>query len=244
MLYLKGKFMEPLIIIPTFNERENIVSLLKTVRKTIPKAYITVVDDNSPDGTASQIKPLTIKDKKIKLIVRKGKGGRGSAVVRGFKDGIKNKNIDLFIEMDSDFSHNPKELIKILMNAKKHDVLIASRYLKSSKIINWPLKRRIFSRLANIFARSVLWVPIADYTNGFRCYSRKVLEGIGLSRIKETGYAVLMEMIYLVNKRGFKIKQLSTVFVNRKKGQSNTSIKEILNAFSAPFRIRRNHWND
>jgi len=233
--------MKPLIVIPTYNEKENIVSLLKTIRKIIPYAYITVVDDNSPDGTASLVKPLIKKDKKLKLIERKGKGGRGSAVIKGFVEGLKNKKIDTFIEMDSDFSHDPNELKKILTNSKKYDVIIASRYLEKSKIKNWPLQRRIFSRLANIFARSILWVPIADYTNGYRCYSRKVLESIGLSKMKETGYAVLMEMIFLIHQKGFKIKQLSTIFINRKRGQSNTTRKEIINALNAPLRIRRNH---
>ncbi len=235
--------MKPLIVIPTYNERDNIVALLLTIRKMTPEANITIVDDGSPDGTASLVKPLTKKYKKITLIERKGKGGRGSAVIRGFLEGLKDKDIDTFIEMDSDFSHDPKELKKILINSKKYDVVIASRYLKESKIKNWPLQRRIFSRLANIFAKSILWVPIADYTNGYRCYTRKVLESIKLSRLKETGYAVLMEMIYLIHKKGFKIKQVSTIFVNRKRGQSNTTRKEIINALNAPLRIRRNHKN-
>lgn len=233
--------MNPLIVIPTYNEKDNIVTLLKTIRSILPKASITVVDDNSPDGTASIVGPLTKKDKQISLIKRKGKGGRGSAVIRGFAEGLKKKGIDSFVEMDGDFSHDPKELKRILVSAKKNDVVLAARYLKSSKIINWPIQRRIFSFLANIFAKSILWVPIVDYTNGYRCYSRKVLETVGLSRIQETGYAVLMEMIFLVHKSGFKIQQVPTTFINRKRGQSNTTIKEIINALCAPIRIRLRH---
>jgi len=233
--------MKSLIIIPTYNEKDNIVALLKAIRMLLPSTLITVVDDNSPDGTAAIVELITKKDKQISLIKRQGKGGRGSAVVRGFSEGLKNKNISHFIEMDSDFSHDPKELSKILILAKNHDVVLASRYLKSSKIVNWPVERRIFSFLANLFAKLILWVPIVDYTNGYRCYSREVLEEINLSKIRETGYAVLMEMIFLVHKLGFDINQVTTIFVNRKKGKSNTSIKEIVNALCAPLRIRINH---
>lgn len=235
------KFMNPQIVIPTFNEKDNIVSLLKTIRKILPSAFITVVDDNSPDGTASQVQSLFRKDKKISLIKRLGKGGRGSAVIRGFSEGLKNKQINYFIEMDGDFSHDPKELAGILDAAKKSDVVLAARYLKNSKIINWPIERRVFSFLANLFAKSILWVPIVDYTNGYRCYTRKVLETVDLSELQETGYAVLMEMIFLVHKLGFKIQQIPTIFVNRKRGQSNTTMKEIVNALCAPLRIRSRH---
>ncbi len=233
--------MNTLIVIPTYNEKDNIVTLLKTIRSILPSAFITVVDDNSPDGTASSVEPLTRKDNRITLIKRKGKGGRGSAVIRGFSQGLKKKEIGYFIEMDGDFSHDPKELKSILAAAKTNDVVIGARYLKSSRIINWPIQRRIFSFLANRFAKSILWVPIVDYTNGYRCYSRKVLEAVDLSNVQETGYAVLMEMIFLVHKLGFKIGQVPTVFVNRKRGQSNTSMKEIINALCAPIRIRLRH---
>lgn len=232
---------DSLIVIPTYNEKDNIVGLLEAIRAILPTAYITIVDDSSPDGTASVVAPLTKKDKRLSLIKRKGKGGRGSAVTRGFSDGIKNKKIKYFIEMDGDFSHDPRELKRILTSAKNNDVVIAARYLRSSQIINWPIQRRIFSYLANLFAKTILWVPIVDYTNGYRCYRRKVLEAIELSNVQETGYAVLMEMIYLVHKSGFKIGQVPTIFVNRKRGQSNTTIKEIINALCAPLRIRSRH---
>lgn len=233
--------MSPQIVIPTYNEKDNIIALLKAIKATLPKAFITVVDDDSPDGTASVVELLARKDKQISLIKRKGKGGRGSAVIKGFSEGLKKKGINYFIEMDGDFSHDPKELKIILASAKKNDVVIGARYLKSSQIINWPIQRRIFSFLANLFAKSILWVPIVDYTNGYRCYSRKVLETVDLSKIRETGYAVLMEMIFLVHKSGFKIGQVPTIFVNRKRGQSNTTIKEIINALCAPLRIRSRH---
>jgi dolichol-phosphate mannosyltransferase len=233
--------MNTQIVIPTYNEKDNITSLIKAVRNILPSALITVVDDNSPDGTSSIVEPLTKKDKQISLIKRKGKGGRGSAVIRGFSEGLKKKDIGYFIEMDGDFSHDPKELKSILASAKNNDVVIGARYLRSSRILNWPIQRRIFSFFANLYAKSILWVPIVDYTNGYRCYSRLVLETIGLSHLKETGYAALMEMIFLVHKFGFKIGQVPTIFVNRKRGQSNTSLREIANAFSAPLRIRSRH---
>lgn len=233
--------MNPLIVIPTYNERDNIVALLSAIEMVLPSALIIVVDDNSPDDTSSVVELFSKKDKQVILIKRKGKGGRGSAVIRGFIEGLKKKEIDYFIEMDGDFSHDPKELKSILRSAKTHDVVIGARYLKSSKIVNWPIQRRIFSLLANLFAKSILWVPIVDYTNGYRCYRRKVLETIDLSKIQETGYSVLMEIIFLVYKLRFTIGQVPTIFVNRKRGQSNTTIKEIVNAFSAPLRIRFRH---
>lgn len=233
--------MNSLIVIPTFNEKTNIAALIKAIRKNLPETYITVVDDNSPDGTAKEVEPLTKKDKRLSLVKRKGKGGRGSAVIHGFSEGMKNKKIDRFIEMDADFSHDPEELKKILAAAQKSDVVLAARYLKGSRIVNWPIQRRVFSFLANRFAKTVLQVPIVDYTNGYRCYSRQVLEKIGLKNLGETGYAVLMEMIYLTHKHGFKITQVQTVFVNRRRGQSNTTLKEILNALNAPMRIRSRH---
>jgi dolichol-phosphate mannosyltransferase len=233
--------MTPIVVIPTFNEKENIKALIQKIRTILPKSYICIVDDNSPDGTAREVLPLTKKYKNIKLIKRTGKGGRGSAVMDGFKYGLKNKEINFFVEMDADFSHNPEELKKILIAGKNSDVVLASRYLRNSKIINWPVQRRAFSFLANKFAKFMLGVPIVDYTNGYRGYSRRVLTTINLNSLGERGYAVLMEMSYLIYKHGFKFKQIPSIFINRKRGQSNTSLKEILNALNAPLRIKLRH---
>lgn len=229
------------IVIPTYNEKENIKSLISKVRKILPLSYITVVDDNSPDGTAREVVLMAKHDKKIKIIKRFGKGGRGSAVITGFKEGLKNKKIDYFIEMDADFSHNPDELKKITSVGKKYDVVLAARYLPGSRIINWPTQRRMFSFFANKFAKFMLGVPIVDYTNGYRGYTRQVLQTIKLSSIGEKGYSVLMEMIYLIHKHNFKIKQIPSIFVNRKRGHSNTTLKEIVNALNAPLRINIRH---
>jgi len=235
------KKLFPAIVIPTYNEKNNIINLIKDIRKYVSKALIIIVDDNSPDNTAAVIQKLTRTDKKTKLIKRQKKLGRGSAVITGFKHTLQNKNITHFIEMDADFSHDPNELKNLIQTCQKSDMVIASRYLKQSKIINWPIERKAFSFLANTYAKIVLQIPISDYTNGYRCYSRKTLELININQLKETGYALLMEMAYVIHRHNLSIAQIPTTFVNRRRGQSNTTFKEILNALNAPLRIRLKH---
>ncbi len=229
------------IIIPTFNENQNIDSLIVKIMQLRPQPFIIVVDDNSPDGTAQIVEKNLKRFPKLFLIKRNQKAGRGSAVLAGLKLAMQNMNVTHLIEMDADFSHDPRELPHILRTCVKADFVVASRYVDKSQIINWPLPRRIFSKLANIFARSILLVPVHDYTNGYRCYSRSALELIDLNRLEEIGYALLMEMLYRAKQEKLNIVEVPTVFVNRRRGKSNTTFKEILNALNAPLRIRIRH---
>lgn len=230
--------MKIAIIIPTYNEKQNIEKLVKEILRLNFNIKIIVVDDNSPDKTGEIVKKLTEKYRSVKLILRINKRGRGSAVIDGFKEALKDREIDYFFEMDADFSHNPKDIPRFLEKIKEADVVIGSRYLPNSGIISWPLSRHIFSSIANFYARLILGIPISDYTNGYRCYRRNVLEKIDFKKITATGYIVLSEIAYLIKKAGFKFAEIPVIFVNRKRGKSNLRLKEIIEAFTSVIRIR------
>ena len=217
------------IIIPTYNEKENIFKLTKEILRIIPKSTIYIVDDTKNVNLKSNFK-----DNRIKYFLRKNKNGRGSAVLYGFKKSLKNKSNNIFIEMDADFSHNPKELKKKIQFFIKNDLdlLISSRYLKKSKIINWSIQRLIFSKLSNMLARLLLNVGVTDYTNGFRVYSRRSAELIvkKCGKIGD-GFIVLSEILLIIKLSNFKINELPTIFINRKRGESSVNFLLIVKSF-------------
>jgi dolichol-phosphate mannosyltransferase len=217
------------IIIPAYKENENIFRLIKKIKNIIPKSYIYIVDD-SP-------KKNLIKKKlnnNINFFYRNKKLGRGSAVIYGLKKAILKKNINIFIEMDADFSHNPAELKKKINFFKKNklDLLIASRYISKSRIINWPYSRKILSFSANFVAKKLLSVPVTDYTNGFRIYSKKSAQVIinECGKIGD-GFIILSEILFKIYSHNLKISELPTVFVNRKRGESSLNFSLILFSF-------------
>ena len=214
------------IIIPTYKEKENIFKLTKKILSLYPKAVIFVVDDTENLNLKNRFK-----SNKIKYFLRKNKKGRGSAVLYGLKKSLRNKSNGIFIEMDADFSHNPKELKKKIEFFIKNDLdlLISSRYLESSKIINWPIQRLVFSKLSNKLAQFLLNVGVTDYTNGFRIYSRRSVELIvkKCGRIGD-GFIVLSEILLTIKLNKFKIRELPTIFVNRKRGESSVNFKLII----------------
>tara|TARA_B110001452_G_C15105481_1_gene385422 strand:- start:73 stop:789 length:717 start_codon:yes stop_codon:yes gene_type:complete len=219
------------IVIPTYNELENIQRLVNEIRKNITKCNIYIVDDTKNDDIG---KLITRKKLKVKYFHRKKKSGRGSAVIYGLKKAFKDKQNKIFIEMDADFSHNPKELNRNLniFRKKNLDLLIASRYLKKSKIINWGLSRRIFSILSNFLARNVLKIFLHDFTNGFRIYSKRSVKKI----IKKCGnigdgFIILSEIIVVLHNNHFKIDEISSKFVNRERGQSSVNLSLVLASF-------------
>ena len=236
------------IIIPTFNEDENIISLLKDIKKNIPTASISIVDDSKNNNMKKILKKNNF-DKKIKYFHRINSRGRGSAVLYGFKQLLKKKSNQIFIEMDADFSHKPSELKKNirLFKKKKFDLLIASRYLPKSRIVNWPLSRKIFSKLSNILAKAILNIDVKDYTNGFRIYSKKATYLITKKCGKiGDGFIVLSEILLVLNINKFKIHEVSTVFVNRKRGESSVNLRLILQSFIGLiklFLIKKNYKN-
>ena len=218
------------IIIPTYNEKENIFKLCKKLLKLHPNSKIFVIDDSKKYN----LKNYFSNSKKITYVYRKNKRGRGSAVIDGFKIAIKNSKIKLFVEMDADFSHKPEELRKKIktFNNKKLDLLVSSRYLKSSKIYNWSFQRRVFSLLANFLAKILLNVGVTDYTNGYRMYSKKALK-IVISKCGKIGdgFIVLSEILLQLKLNNFKISETPSVFINRKRGESSVNIKLIIQSF-------------
>jgi dolichol-phosphate mannosyltransferase len=214
-----------LVIIPTYNEIENIESIIRAVFSLQKKFHILIVDDNSPDKTADKVIELQ-KEFTDKLFIehRKKKSGLGTAYVHGFKWAIKH-NYEYIFEMDADFSHNPNDLEK-LYNAchiDGADLAIGSRYVTGVNVVNWPLSRVLLSYFASVYVRMITGMKIMDATAGFICYKRKVLESINLDKIKFIGYAFQIEMKYRVFAKAFQIKEVPVIFTDRTKGQSKMS---------------------
>lgn len=227
-----------LVIIPCYNERENIVQLIDAILAQSPDIDVLVVDDQSPDGTSALVQQHVERHQgRLQLLTRLGKGGRGSAVLAGFKIALE-KGYDLIFEMDADFSHKPEEISRFLEKIDGYDYVVGSRYLPGSEIHHWGWKRTFFSRWANRYARLVLGIPLSDYTNGFRCYKRRTIEALDMSVIDAKGYVVLSEVAYQLYQKGFKLGEVPTVFVNRRRGISNLSSHEIKEAFLSVLRIR------
>ena len=221
------------IIIPTFNEEKNIKKLVLEIFKVLPNCRILIVDDSKHKRVGLALETLP-KKYDLKYIHRKNCFGRGSAVLYGFKNElIKNKQ-QIFIEMDADFSHNPSELKRNLKKFKKtkSDLLIASRYLSKSKILNWTIFRSLFSRLSNLLASILLNIGVSDYTNGFRIYSKNsvklIVEKCG--KIGD-GFIVLSEILLVLDQNKLKITEIDTIFVNRKRGESSVNLKLIFQSF-------------
>lgn len=226
------------VIIPSYNTKFSIVKTIEQILRQLLNIKIIVVDDNSPDKSAYLIRKHYSCDKRVKLIIRKNKGGRGSAVLRGFQEGLKDKNIDFFIEMDADLCHDPKYIPLLIKLCQKYDVAIASKYLKKSKIFGLNKKREIFSRFVNFYIRLMLKIPITDYTNGFRCYRRKVLEKINLNSFYSKGFIVLSEIIYRIHKKGCSFGEIPFIFTFNHKNKSNFNFSEIKEAFITILKLK------
>lgn len=228
-----------LVIIPTYNEKENIEKIIRKVFSLNTLFHILIVEDNSPDGTASIVKSLQKEfDGKLFIEERKGKLGLGTAYIHGFKWAIKNQYNYIF-EMDADFSHNPEDLPRLLHACENGaDVAVGSRYVKGGKISNWPIGRVLMSYFASVYVRIVLWISIKDTTAGFKCYKRKVLEAIKLDEIKFIGYAFQIEMKYTAIKKGFKVVEVPITFIDRKEGVSKMSTSIFKEAFLGVLQMR------
>lgn len=227
-----------LVVIPTYNERDNVGALCDELLALPERLDVLVVDDNSPDGTAAEAEEVGRRyPGRLHVLRRGGKGGRGGAVLDGFAWGLGGR-YEYFFEMDADYSHRPGEIPRFLEAARGADVVVGSRYLPASRIVNWPRARRFFSSLANRYARFFLRIPIADYTNGFRCYRRAALEALDADAIDASGYVVLSEVAYQLYRRGFRFAEVPTEFVNRRRGESNLSPGEIISAFVGVLRLR------
>jgi dolichol-phosphate mannosyltransferase len=228
-----------LVIIPTYNEIENIDKMIRTVFSLSREFELLIVDDGSPDETAAHVKKLQGEfPGKLHLEERRGKLGLGTAYIHGFKWALA-RNYDFIFEMDCDFSHNPTDLVRLLEACEKNaDVAIGSRYCKGGKITNWPWDRILMSYFASLYVRIVLWLPVKDTTAGFKCYRRKVLETIDLDRIKFMGYAFQIEMKYRAYKKGFKLVEVPIMFTDRILGVSKMSTKIFKEAFLGVLQMR------
>jgi dolichol-phosphate mannosyltransferase len=233
---------DSLVIIPTYNEKENIEHIIDAVFSLEIPFHVLIVDDGSPDGTADLVKNMQKKySKALFLIQRSGKLGLGTAYIRGFKWGIE-QGYDYICEMDADFSHNPKDLVRLreACVAKGADAAVGSRYTRGGKVQNWPFDRIALSYGASLYVRMITWMPVKDPTAGFICYRRQVLETIDLDKIRFIGYAFQIEMKFAAYSLGFKIKEVPITFKDREEGVSKMSSNIIKEAVSGVLQMK---WN-
>ena len=218
-----------LIIFPTYNERENIENIVHAVLPLDPRIHVLIVDDNSPDGTGEIADRLVQQESKVNVLHREKKKGLGQAYIAGFKWAIERK-FDYIFEMDADFSHGPEYIQHFLKEIKEYDLVIGSRYIAGVNVINWPMSRLLLSYFANVYTRWISGLPLRDATGGFKCFRREVLETINLDDVHSTGYSFQIEMSMRVWKKGFRIKEISIIFVDRRAGESKMSKKIVREA--------------
>ncbi|MBI5727078.1 MAG: polyprenol monophosphomannose synthase [Ignavibacteriales bacterium] len=231
-----------LIIIPTFNELDNIQKLVFDLFDMHKEGVdLLIVDDNSPDGTAGFIEELMQTVSRLHILKRPRKMGLGTAYTAGFKWAIEHK-YDYIFEMDADYSHDPKEIKNFLKTIDSCDLVIGSRYLTGVNVINWPMSRLLLSYFANIYTRVITGLPIYDCTGGFKCFRRDVLESIDLTKIKSNGYAFQIEMNYKVWAKGFRIKEIPIIFIDRQQGMSKMSKKIVKEAVWLVWKMRIQHF--
>jgi len=230
--------LEALIVIPTYNEIENIGQLLKDLLALRPDLEILVVDDNSPDGTGNFVDEFAARERRVHALHRPGKLGLGSAYIKGFKWALAETDAKYIFEMDADFSHDPAAIPEFLERIKDADLVIGSRYLNGITVVNWPLSRLILSVGANIYTKIVTGMPLKDATGGFKCFRRHVLEALPLDRIKSDGYSFQIEMNFHVWRRKFRMFEIPIMFVDRRVGTSKMSRRIIYEAAFMVWKLR------
>jgi len=230
--------VEALIVVPTYNEKENVRELCDAVLSLGDGIGMLIVDDNSPDGTGDIVDAIAEENDRIHVIHREGKLGLGSAYITGFKWALANTAAKFIFEMDADFSHNPASIPVFLEAIRDHDLIVGSRYLNGITVINWPLSRLILSCGANIYTRIVTGLPLKDSTGGFKCFRREVLEQLPLDTIRSDGYSFQIEMNFFCWKKGFRIKEIPIIFEDRRVGVSKMSRKIVWEAAFMVWRLR------
>ncbi|MBN2363371.1 polyprenol monophosphomannose synthase [candidate division WOR-3 bacterium] len=229
--------MKALVVIPTYNEIENIEKILIKILEQDDRLDVLVVDDSSPDNTGEKVLEMRKSRPRIHLKRRSGKMGLGTAYVDGFKWAIENK-YDCVFEMDADFSHDPTMLPVFLEKIKKYDLVIGSRYINGVSVINWPMSRLLLSYFANKYASLVTGCPIKDLTGGFKCFRRQTLQSLDLNRIHSDGYSFQIEIDFKAYAKGLKIKEIPIIFADRTEGKSKMSKKIIWEAIFMVWRLR------
>jgi dolichol-phosphate mannosyltransferase len=226
-----------LVIIPTYNEIENIDKIIIDTKNIVNDIHILVIDDDSPDGTAKKVRQLQGKYKDIHLIEREGKLGLGTAYVVGFKYALENGYDNIF-EMDADYSHDPVEIPNFLAALNEADLVIGSRYIKGVNVVNWPLSRLLLSYFANRYTRLITGLPLCDSTSGYKCFRSDVLRAISLDKIHSGGYSFQIEMSFRAWKLGFRLKEIPIIFIDRAIGKSKMSKKIVREAVLMVWRLK------
>jgi dolichol-phosphate mannosyltransferase len=222
--------MNILVCIPTYNEKENIENIISDILSRGSDIEVLIIDDNSPDGTATIVESLMKNEPRIHILKRPGKFGLGTAYVDGFTFGLTLPQVGYLMEMDADFSHDPKYLADFREAIKDNDLVIGSRYCNGISIVNWPISRLLLSYFASIYVRFITGMPINDPTGGFKCFRREVLEWLDLKKIKSNGYGFQIEMNFYVWRGGFRIKEIPILFIDRRAGTSKMSRKIVFEA--------------
>ena len=226
-----------LVIIPTYNEQENIGNIIPLVLSQDERLEVLVVDDNSPDGTAGTVKSLMADNPKVHILEREKKMGLGTAYVAGFRYAIEN-SYDYVFEMDADFSHDANALPGFFKAIEEYDLVLGSRYIQGVNVINWPMKRLLLSYFANQYTRIVTGLPVRDATGGFKCFRIEVLKAIDLDRVHSNGYSFQIEMSFKAWKKGFKVHEIPIIFMDRRVGVSKMSKKIVREAVTMVWRLR------
>ena len=229
--------MKSIVVIPTYNEKENISAIVPAIFKQEKDVSILVVDDNSPDGTADIVRGMQAQYPNLHILSRAGKEGLGRAYIAGFEWALS-RGFEFVVEMDADFSHRPEDLSKILQAGRDHDFVIGSRYVAGGSTVNWTVLRKLISRGGSLYSRLILGHPIRDWTGGFNGWKAKVLHGIDLPNVRSNGYSFQIELKYKACEKGFKYKEVPIVFADRVVGQSKMSSKIVVEAFYRVWQIR------
>lgn len=231
--------MKAFVVIPTYNEKDNVQTLARAVLAQHPDLHILFVDDNSPDGTGAIIDGLVAEYDRVHVLHRSGKLGLGSAYRQGFKEALT-MGADYLIEMDADFSHDPATLPLFLEAVKESDLVIGSRYLNGVSVVNWPIRRLILSYFASVYTRWVTGLQLRDCTSGFKCFRRATIEAIDLTQVKSDGYSFQIEMNYRCMEKGFRISEIPIIFIDRHAGSSKMSGTIVREAVLMVWKLRFN----
>jgi dolichol-phosphate mannosyltransferase len=230
-------FADCMVVIPTYNENENIAALIPRILKH-PRFQVLVVDDNSPDGTADIVREFSKTDPRINLLSRPSKQGLGTAYLAGFQQALQDGAQYIF-EMDADFSHDPEYLPLLLQAAEdRYDLVLGSRYVPGGATTDWGMVRQLISRGGNFYARLILGLPVMDATGGFRCYRRSVIEALDLANVQSNGYSFQIELVYRTLRAGFRVGEIPIIFPDRRVGQSKMSRRIVLEALLTVWRLR------
>ncbi|HET9553259.1 MAG TPA: polyprenol monophosphomannose synthase [Anaeromyxobacteraceae bacterium] len=230
-----------LVCLPTFNEIDNLRPMVEAVLAVAPDVELLVIDDASPDGTGRLADELAARDARVHVLHRAGKEGLGKAYLAGFAWALA-RDYGLVLEMDCDFSHDPKHLPSLLAAAGEADLVLGSRYVPGGGTVNWGLGRKVISRGGSLYARTILGLGVRDLTGGFKCFRREVLEAIDLASVECTGYAFQIELTYRAVRKGFRVREVPIVFADRRVGQSKMSRRIVLEAVRKVWSIRRSGW--